>query len=1449
MKGQVMNWLRIIGFLFVVGAVSLNSVAGDGTWSVPAGGVWSDSTNWQDGAVAGDAGAAAYFRNEPGPSVLRPLVMIDTNVLLNKIENWLGSTSTMYFVAEQIPDTMNYYQIDAGADDFSSATSRTINWKVSLAGSGVVRLSGGGFFEFRKDQPFTGPLLVLKRSSYKGISYQSFADSTNTVTSDLLATEEVRINWSTLRVSGRFPRRASTGRQWELLPGASKVRVVDVSSNLETLYSPGQVVTGDHIPEGTFITFFQDDATLCLSQPLLDDFSATVTQTLSFAAAPCWDVVQRIDQLVSASDEMAGVGGLQFRPHIASGYGTNSVTLRVNKLTGTNPLLVSVDSSQGGSDGRLGVNQAEAFQQLVTLKDTAALELGDQASVPASPASVPAFWVDASDVASLTKDSVGNVTHWADTRGNAYPSAASWVNTPEYVTNALNGLAVVDFGALGSNRGLAWDREITGIKAVFWVIGSQASGGTLLGSKPGHTTNYRRGFDCLRAIANTAANYVIGLECGLVGYNTPIGDYVAINGREALLSGSGLSGDYDLVVASVPSQSYKASAFAFDDYDAAGTRFSGGQRLAEVIVYTNTLTTTQIKDTEAYLYKKWFGRETLGYGAGKIDLLETSAGANARIGQAGTEPVEARYVKHGGALTVMADSTVTLKADANLSKLSLEDGAHVVLKARKIPPAPLLANNILWLDAAREEDFTLAAGNEVASWRNRGGGSVQTVVPGTVKPSRVQNDTGRWLVDLGERDNGCCLMTISNLMTRSAFVVWFSRADGTMPLGSLKGGYAGHNEFRPWDFNRTGVATMLSISGNLSQTALGGQWFLDGLPIQPTATIIPTNQLMMTSAVMQGWGGRVSALGGYDFDNTPTTYPHSGGMQLAEVLLYDRSLDEDERRDVEAYLSRKWFGTLLPGYADDNGAISLAEVAVNGSAELEVQGNTRVRIESLSGAGTLTTSGAVIADMITNPHKLSLIQPPTTGGVRVTRATASPAPDMPATGAAMWFDAALPSSISLYSTTYAQYWEDRISGVKAESAFGVASWVPIYKPNSANGLPVIDFEQRGRKRAYKWSPRLTGIRTVFMMFKDKGPTQGGGWLLGDTTKVSDFARGSWGTHFGNSALFEVNVAAAAVTGGEMFLDGVPCSAAMVPKWNYQVITLTTTDDTSADMIAGDRTKDHNWSGLEVGEVILYTRVLSRAECEATEDYLMNKWLARRSPRAVCVDTQRVVEAYGTVPLYVTELDGVAGEITAIRGYGDVVIDNADVTILSDAATFEGRVILRNNSKVTLDAGLFAASEWIVEEGSVLDLGGQTVTLAGIGGNGCVSNGTLVVTHVTPNLPELPGMLTVKGDLVLTDGALFTVHYVPPSANTLQVTGRVTVEGTGVVLLERPIGLNFSLNVPLIRYGSIAGVENLLTTWTFDGDYASTYMFRLEHDSVKRIVWYKGFARGTTILIR
>lgn len=1437
-----MKAIMKIWFVFVV-CFAWHTQAASGTWDVQAGGRWSEAANWLDGIVANGTSASASFFHAPGDSVDRPVIWIDQDVTLNTVQHWHGGKSEFTYAPARIPGSLDYYVVDMGTDGFVLHGSRIVSFKTRLIGSGTVIMRNFGTLVFRNKQTFTSLLELQDSSGSKGLGYEAYAASTNVLTGDLLATESVALNDATFKLFGRYPRPATNTGAWELRAGTAEIMLTDEEGDTETFLSPGQVVTGEHIQDGTYVELMPDRKTVYLNQALKDDFTGIITQALSFAAAPRWDAVQRIDSLQMFKGSSGSSCGVEFKPLIADGYGTNSVTLHVGMLSGDYPLRVSMDTSGGGQDGRLKVDCAEMFGGTVRLADKAALHLNDQRAIPATPASDAAFWVDANNASSLTKDGADGVTVWADARGAGYPSAVTWLEAPVYTPDALNGLPVVDFGAQGSSQCLQWDREIAGIQAVFWVIGSQAGGGSLLGRKPGgSTSNFTRGFDALKG----GAAYV-DRDNGLIGINEAAGEYLWINGQMATMPGAGLSGEFDLVSASIGGvRNYKASAFGRIDNTAA--RYQGGQQLAEVIVYTNALTAQQIRDTEAYLSKKWFNRELVGYGAGKGNIVAVESGANALLAQSGNSPIEIKYLEPAGSMTIAAGSTVKMKANASLPKLTLEEGAKVILQARKIPSAPAMEGNILWLDASRAEDFTFGSGTEVDAWHNRGGGSVAEVTPGTIKPTRVQDAQGRWLVDLGDRDNGCCLMALTNLMTRSVFTVWLTSANGTQPWGSLARGYLEHGEFRA-DMQR--VATSTALLSNASRTALNGAWYKDGLPISVSVTEIPLNQLMLVSGVMQGWAGRVSAIGGQNF--TPTnsaSYALSGGMQLGEVLIYDRTLTDDERRDVEAYLTKKWFDKVLPGYAGEGGACLMRELTVNGAAEIEVQGNSPVRVTLVSGSGVLTTSGEV--PLIVGESSVPIAWQTGFGNVSV--APVAGLVDKPADSPLLHFDASDAASVDVSESggvTYATKWRDQISSTEAVAALN--GYNPMYKAQAANGLPVIDFGSRGSQRGFQWAPMSQTIRTVFWMFKNEELT-GGGFLLGTSNTVynaSHFARGgNNGTLLGHSPLFHDSRSSPAVRNGTIYIDGEKKVYTDVPKWDYQVISVVTTGDTDANQIAADRVHGGNCGGMELGELIIYDRALSAGDCAATEDYLMTKWLDRRSPRAVYTNTLGVVDTSTLAAVRVTEIDGQPGNIGSFRGDGEAVLDGANVTVWSDAETFSGRVVLRNNSTVTLKSDFFAAAEWIVEEGSVLNLGGQTVTVAGIGGNGSVSNGTLIVNHLTPGMIDATGTLTVHGDLTLVDGAVVTVHYDRPQHGALRVNGLLTIMGGGTVFLEAPKGLNAGFTVPLINYGSIAGAERLSTDWLFDGDYSkATFIFRMDHLVEDQLIMYRGFAKGTCLLIR
>ena len=239
-----------------------------------------------------------------------------------------------------------------------------------------------------------------------------------------------------------------------------------------------------------------------------------------------------------------------------------------------------------------------------------------------------AFRVDASCAESLTfkPGSTHEVLQWADVRGAGYPYAYAYANPDQRYTNtqvlvenrmpdgiaitpptllpgALNGKPVLDFGQYGSTQWLLWNAQVNGIRTVFWVIGSQAGGGHMM-SGSGDLNYFVRGPNY---ISNTPA-VLWGSWLAVTGGVTRI-DGAPVNGTLTGLNGAGYQ-----IVSLTTTDAVFAGAFACDR---PGRKYSdgthcGGQRLAEVLIYTRALTDAERAEVEAYLAWKWFGRGTPG---------------------------------------------------------------------------------------------------------------------------------------------------------------------------------------------------------------------------------------------------------------------------------------------------------------------------------------------------------------------------------------------------------------------------------------------------------------------------------------------------------------------------------------------------------------------------------------------------------------------------------------------------------------------------------------------------------------------------------------------------------------------------------------------------------------------------------------------------------------------
>jgi len=338
--------------------------------------------------------------------------------------------------------------------------------------------------------------------------------------------------------------------------------------------------------------------------------------------------------------------------------GTNTLRLGANALlsnTVNAPAIGGIVSVEAGTTGTVATlsggklmkqGGGELVADYVITNTDLAIQGGSVKVMPVaeishSPASLPAIWVDASVAASLITATSNDVSRWYDCRTPGDTNgffATNLFNRPLLVTNALNGLPVLDFGNLGQtaqindNRMMVFKNYQTNIRSVFWVIGSRNGGGFLLGDSQlvsgGRHFHRNRGGGSLYGGVPGDPLWAGGSEeRGIVRGGETRTNSVAVNGTTA-----GLSGGFDLVSwrISVSDDAANNTAgavwFASCSADPTG-RLNGGQELAEVLIYTNRLTEAERFATEVYLTRKWFPTRTLaGLEIGKVSLEGTGTG-------------------------------------------------------------------------------------------------------------------------------------------------------------------------------------------------------------------------------------------------------------------------------------------------------------------------------------------------------------------------------------------------------------------------------------------------------------------------------------------------------------------------------------------------------------------------------------------------------------------------------------------------------------------------------------------------------------------------------------------------------------------------------------------------------------------------------------------------------
>lgn len=382
------------------------------------------------------------------------------------------------------------------------------------------------------------------------------------------------------------------------------------------------------------------------------------------------------------------------------------------------------------------------------------------------------------------------------------------------------------------------------------------------------------------------------------------------------------------------------------DRIAANGYGTGGLRIAEVILYTNVLSSTERRCVNAYLRAKWQDAES----SADRDLrslklnaaeLEVPSG-NVRIGRVELPASAESFTKIGGGLLAVENGIdgVALRIDGG--ELSVGEG----FEREEVNLATPAALPDVWFNADVASSYDAVEGVDswagtvwAKEWRDvRDGtnawGQVVMAEPenvvgnGNTKPygygswpTVKDGPFGRKVLDFGTGVDASEFATVSTLRgdvpddrpDAASFVVRMS-APNASKVGStlqrvvqrtsfvaVRKTAVGAAIFGGEAFNHSTESKAHLDSFQSSGASHGGLWTKNGKVFDASADgqCLPTNEWMVVGVEM---AESVSLFKIAQRSNIGTV----GGLQIGEMLCYDRLLTPAERRQTEAYLMRRW---------------------------------------------------------------------------------------------------------------------------------------------------------------------------------------------------------------------------------------------------------------------------------------------------------------------------------------------------------------------------------------------------------------------------------------------------------------------------------------------------------------------------------------------------------------
>ena len=660
--------------------------------------------------------------------------------------------------------------------------------------------------------------------------------------------------------------------------------------------------------------------------------------------------------------------------------------------------------------GTLDIRNSPGGESYLSLHDGAVTLHGRPDAT--APALVPgaAVHLDASAPDAFERDEVGGVRTWRAMPGTAISAGAvtaQAVAAPTVVPDAATGKPVVDFGAYaanaaaqqGTSAALGLSERLQNVRELFIVFRDKSPKGvrpqfvgcsTAEAERPFHRYTEGALFD--QDFSNL--NAAMSVRAGEIRVDDQAEPFEVQGDFSRRLHVVSVGVNTNLTVVGDNPVAYLAMA-------GKGDRF-GGIQIAEILLYTNALTTAERRQNNAALLGKWrpaaearvwdYGELRFSSAAPEITVAEGTVA----VREITLAPATTTLVKKGaGTLLVGRFSRSGLKIEVQEGNVYFVDTV-----ARGDDPQPA-ADPFCWFDATASASLVSDdGGTGIAQWKDRRDGTNHYGKALHLAPPPPQTTTevdkqkvpmkhpqhpnptlntavadGLALVDLGE----ACVadsQAVESLGTSTSLRLYIDGSASHSGAANMREGYVVYYKTDETScpvasssynlFNLRNSSKDLFAHGNYCHThVIGGYWRYDGLAIDPTACANTCGEVHIVSFRLAS----KRAIDAFCTDRGNVRY-QIGGAKIGEVLYYDRLLTDQERRDTEAYLFRKWKGTATPQDTVAAGPLPSLGLPATG-ADTELGTDTPYNPEFISGllgphlrftgSGTFTCANALTA--------------------------------------------------------------------------------------------------------------------------------------------------------------------------------------------------------------------------------------------------------------------------------------------------------------------------------------------------------------------------------------------------------------------------------------------------------------------------------------------------------